>query len=485
MSVRKKIVFHVNHRRFEISGKGVFQTLSDFLRYELGLTGTKVVCAEGDCGACTTLLGTVHDIHESKFRYKAVNSCILPLFALDSSHIITVEGLKIETQLHPAQKSMVENFGSQCGYCTPGFICAMAAMTEDAILKKQTNISEKKARNSLTGNLCRCTGYEAILQASQKMDLTHFTTLRDRYHDAHRLQECLDLSKQSVQVEGDNFSLYLPSTLDEASVLKAEIKNLRVIAGATDTGVVINKGRDEYMNVLSLQNIRELHQLKKAGSTVEIGARVTLTRLEKFIETEVPELGRMLHIFASPQIKNSATLVGNIVNASPIADCIPFLMVNKSFVKIQSAKGVRSVPVEKFYLGYKKLDMREDEFVCGIEMTVPNENSILKLYKASRRKDLDISAVTLAVDLKIENKTVREARIAFGGIGPTVLRMKDLEDLWKNAKFERDLIKRSNEILSKNIKPLSDVRGTAEFRTQLCQNLLLKFHDELASEGQI
>ncbi|MGE0632623.1 MAG: xanthine dehydrogenase small subunit [Pseudobdellovibrionaceae bacterium] len=483
MSSRSKIVFFINNKRQEVSDRQCFQTLAEFLRYEVGLPGTKVVCAEGDCGACTALLGSFHDAEGGKLKYKSVNTCILPLFSMDACHLITVEGLRKGQELHPVQKAMVDNFGAQCGYCTPGFICSMAAMVENAVLKRKTKISEKTARNYLTGNLCRCTGYQPILKAAESLDLKTMETLRDRYHNDDRISEMKSLASQPVHIKGSNFELHLPVTIEEAVKIKGQNQKTKIIAGSTDSGVLVNKGKEDYISVLSLMHISSLYEIKKESGYLQIGARVTLSSLLNVVETEIPELGKMLNVFASPQIKNQATLIGNMMNASPIADTIPFLMANDAEKELQSINGKRWVPIADIFQGYKNLKVNADEIATSIRIRIPSKNTFVRLFKVARRKDLDISAITFAAEVEVNGNKIEKARVALGGVGPTPLRMKEIEKKLNGAEIEKSVFENVSADLLNLIKPLSDVRGSDDYRLQLCQNLFLKFYNEL-SQGQ-
>ncbi|OGS39668.1 MAG: hypothetical protein A2506_06220 [Elusimicrobia bacterium RIFOXYD12_FULL_66_9] len=473
MTVRSSVVFRVNSRRFEVAGRDCLRTLADFLRRDLSLPGTKVVCAEGDCGACTVLLGGVS---EGRLRYKAVNSCILPLYALDSCHVVTVEGLKDGESLSAVQTALIDNHAAQCGYCTPGFACAMTALAEGALAAGNDAISEKKARNGLTGNLCRCTGYDSILKAAQAIPLAGMTGLSERWHSDEHMREFVELRGRSVAIESGGIGVFIPATLADALRLKKSLPGLKIVGGATDTGVLVNKGVEKSVRVMSLAHVPELSQVRKDGEWAEVGASVTLDDLEAFAEAEAPELGRLLHVFASPQIKNRATLAGNAVNASPIGDLIPFLMVSDAELELKSAGGGRRVALDAFYQGYKKIDLRPDELVAAVRFRLPSTGSVTRLYKASRRKDLDISAVAFAARLELDGRTIRSARLAFGGVAPTVLRMKEIEALWTGAEFTRELVARASADLP--VTPISDVRGSKEFRLRLCRNLMLKFADE-------
>ena len=497
MAQRSHVVFYVNQKRHQLSGNEVFQTFAEFVRYQMGLTGTKIVCAEGDCGACTVLVGSIHEAQNGsseKLIYKAVNSCIIPLYLLDCHHIITVEGIQNESKLHPVQEAMIEHQGAQCGYCTPGFICALAACTEDVILNHEDKITEKKAANFLTGNLCRCTGYKPILDAATHINLKQIVSFQDRYHNPERNEELRQLSRVPAKLCIGENTVYLPTSLKSALEIKQNNPEARLIAGSTDIGVLVNKGKTTTPSVLSLQHLSELYQIKEDSREIWIGARVTLNQFENYIEDKIPEKARMMRIFASPQIKNQGTLIGNVVNGSPIGDTLPYLMVAPATLQIANREAHRELPITEFYLGYKKLNLKSDELVTGIKIPQPHKNDKnnksekLKLYKVSLRKDLDISAVTFAGAIGFDMKTVGQVdtistvRLSFGGVGPIVLRMSEMEEELLGKPFIRSLFESLGDRISQFIKPQSDLRASREYRLLLCRNLLLKFYDEVASE---
>lgn len=478
---RLSIVFYVNHHRHEISGPEAFQMLGEYLRQRRGLSGTKIVCAEGDCGACTVLVGKPERKKAGSLQFRIVNSCILPLYLLDGAQIITVEGLSNDSELHPVQSSLVKCFGTQCGYCTPGFAVAMAGMVESALKNGKTLLSEKSVRNGLTGNLCRCTGYESIIRAGTEIDLSALQTtdrLEVRYGAPARIRELAKLACQSVALQCGEMRVHLPTTLDEALLLKQKTADLKIVAGATDVGVLANKRGEKPLRIVSLHRIPQLGQIRRTAKYLEIGAAVTISELEKEIEEIFPDFARLLKIFASPQIKNQGTLVGNVVNASPIADSIPFLLVSEAELEIRRHKKTRSLKLEDFYFGYKKLDLAKTEVVTKIRIPLPNKKTLTGLYKASRRKDLDISAVTFAAQIELHGNEIRQARLALGGVGPTVKRLGDIEKNWIGKPFERTLFVQAGQQLPSLIQPRSDVRGSKEFRMKLAQNLFLKFYDE-------
>jgi xanthine dehydrogenase small subunit len=477
--MRNSVVLFVNGVREELSDETAFMTVAEYLRYKKGLTGTKVVCSEGDCGACTILVARLID--QKLSPYKAINSCISFMYLLDKSHLITVEGLKKEDELHPVQKAMVENHGAQCGFCTPGFICAMASLTEDA-KKEKFPLEEKRVKNYLTGNLCRCTGYDSIIKSGCSVDLAKTPELGSFYDDKKIEKELAGL-KGSVRIVHGNKSIFLPATVDEALAEKKE-KSPKISGGATDIGVVYNKGKLKLTDVMSLNNISSLYQVEDTSTHIVVGARASLDELERKTANVFPEFSRNLHIFASPQIKNSGTLVGNLINASPIADTIPFLRVAEAEIFLKSTSGERVVNVNAFMKGgYKELDLRADEIVTHVR--IPKTRHQYKLYKISSRKDLDISTVTFAARYLLKGHVIEEFSLALGGVGPTVLRMNQIESQARGEHFNQALFKRLASDVKASIKPLSDVRGSTDFRLTLCHNLMLKFCDEVMRENKI
>ncbi len=477
--MRNSIILFVNGEREELSPENSFMTVAEYLRYKKGLTGTKVVCSEGDCGACTILVARMQN--GKLGPYKAINSCISFMYLLDQTHLITVEGLKKDNELHPVQKAMVENHGAQCGFCTPGFICAMAALTEDAKNEKFP-LEEKRVKNYLTGNLCRCTGYDSIIKSGCSVDL-RTTPLLGSFYDDGKIEKELATLKGSVRLTFENKTIFLPASVDEAT-LEKKTKSPRMISGSTDLGVVSNKGKLALTEMMSLNNIASMYSVEETATHLIVGAKASLAEIEERTAKAFPAFSNNLHIFASPQIKNSGSLVGNLVNASPIADTIPFLRVAEAEVVLRSSAGERVVNVNTFIKGgYKELDMRSDEIVTHIRL--PKTNHEYKLYKVSSRRDLDISTVTMAVRYTLKNNVLEEFSLALGGVGPTVLRMNQIEAKAIGQYFNQALFKRLATDVKNSINPLSDVRGSTDFRLILCHNLMLKFCDEVMTDHKI
>lgn len=484
MEKRNTITTVINNERITIEGTHAFMPLGNYLREEQNLTGTKIVCAEGDCGACTVLLakGVGKD---GKLKFQSVNSCILPLYLVDGAHVVTVEGIGessgVKVELSEVQQKMVDCNGAQCGYCTPGFICAMAG-TVETFKSESKNLTEKNARNYLTGNLCRCTGYQSIIDAVTSVDFSKVELLKDRYHNPEWLKEMKRIQQSSVEMISGNHSLYLPSSLKEAITIKTREPEVRLVGGSTDIGVVINKGKLETPKAMALYHIEELNKITHDQTHMTVGACVSLSDFEKYCESHFSAMSHMLHIFASPQIKNQGTLVGNVVNASPIADTIPFLMVADAEVLIESAKGKRSVVLKNFYKGYKQLDLTTDEIVTAIKIPLIKKGETIKLYKASMRRDLDISAATFAGFIRLEGDKISEVRIAYGGVAATVIRLPSLENNLTGQKISQALFDQKSNELDNLISPLSDLRASKEYRMLVAKNFMKKFAREISSE---
>ncbi len=484
MKNSSQITTRINDQLIVIEGEKAFMPLGNFLRNEESLTGTKIVCAEGDCGACTVLLAK--DVGpDGKLSFKAVNSCILPLYLLDGAQVVTVEGIGksvgMNVELHEVQEKMIDCNGAQCGYCTPGFICAMAGMAEKFKSENKT-ITEKNAKNYLTGNLCRCTGYQPIIDAMTSVDLNKTELLKDRYHSPSWISEMKKIRTTSVEMKFSDKTLFLPSKLSEALQAKTADKDIRLVAGSTDLGVVINKGKLSTPKAMALYHIEELGKISHDANFITVGATVTLTEFEEYVEAHFPEMAKMLHIFASPQIKNQGTLIGNVVNASPIADTIPFLLVSDAAVELQSSTGSRDVVLKDFYIGYKKLNIDPSEIVTRIRIPILAKNEKTRLYKVSMRKDLDISAVTFAARIDFDGKKMTKVRLALGGVAATVMRLPDIEKELTGKDFSDKLFEDAAAGLDKYISPLSDLRASKEYRMLVARNYFKKFAREVGGE---
>jgi xanthine dehydrogenase small subunit len=492
-SMRQNLLLYINGKRHEVGGERAGWMLADYLRYERQLTGTKIVCAEGDCGACTVLryfpglpAGT-KTIGRSS-GYMPVNSCITTMAQLDGSSLVTVDALATPEKLNPVQAAMKDCHGSQCGFCTPGFVMALAGLVEKKLEAGEGGkLDEKEARNALTGNLCRCTGYQPILDAAKAIDVKDCKSVKERFLDRAQEKELKLALSKSVHVIGEDFEFIAPRSLKEAARFLSGKKDFRLLGSATDLGVVHNKGKIRLARILSLHLVPELYELSQKKSAaknqiqVRVGARVTLSQLRLALKDSAPEFARFLDLFASPQIKNIATLVGNVANASPIADTPPFLLICDAEVEIFGPKGKRSVPLKDFYLGYRKTALRKGELIASILFTIPDASESWALYKISERKDLDISCVNAGLRLrweKAKGDKILDARLAFGGVAATPMRLLRTEALLRGQVPSPELWAKALAMLQEEITPIQDVRGSSAFRRVLAGNLLKKFFRE-------
>ena len=466
-SMRDYLLLHVNGVPHRITGDQAFQTLSRFLRYEQRATGTKIVCEEGDCGACTVLIGRREG---NELRYLPVNSCIQLLFQLDGAHVVTVEGLGRGEEITPLQDAMVTCHGAQCGYCTPGFVMAMAGMFECTAKPKASDV-----RAALTGNLCRCTGYESIINAALAVDAQ--PRIETLYPTADILPAIVAVEKEPVRI--GNFAR--PVSIEDAVAFKAEHPNTVIVQGATDFGVWRTKRGFVPDAILSLDGVPGLRDITLDGGALHVGGRASLARFEEAVRDLVPELREIMDRFGSPQIKNAGTLAGNIANASPIADSLPFLFVTNASLELTGLAGTRTVPIADFYLGYKKLALRADEIITKISIPLPAASDTLRLYKISKRSHLDISSFTAAMLMRGANGRIESIRIAYGGVGPVVLRLPKTEAFLAGRQLALETFTAAGEIARGEVAPITDVRGSKDFRLQLAENILCRFYYETVS----
>ena len=461
--MRDRVLIHINGVPHRIGGAEAFETLARFLRYDERLTGTKIVCEEGDCGACTVLVGRREN---GGLRYRPVNSCIQFLFQLDCTSVVTVEGLTKGGALTPLQDAMVRCHGAQCGYCTPGFVMAMAGLFECNDHPTATDV-----KGALTGNLCRCTGYESIINAA--LEVKAQPRIEQLYPSAPIVAAIDEAEREPVRIE--NF--FKPTTLEDAVAFKNE--KTVIAQGATDFGVWCTKRNFVAETILSLDAIDGLGDIAVADGMLAVGGRVTLAQFESVVRDLVPSLAPIMDRFGSPQIKNAGTLAGNIANGSPIADSLPFLFVSGAALELTGRNGTRTVAVADFYLGYKKLDLRPDEIITRILIPLPADGDTLRLYKVSKRSHLDISTFTAAILMRRRDGRIDSMRLAYGGVAPVVLRLKKTEEFLAGKPIARETFAEAGEIARSEIAPISDVRGSRETRLQLAENILTKFYYDL------
>ena len=479
-----KMCFLLDGERVEIADLPPTTTVLEYLREHAGRTGTKEGCAEGDCGACTVVVGELDG--DDHVRYRAINSCIRFLPTLDGKELITVESLAQGETLHPAQQAMVDQHGSQCGFCTPGFVMSLFALYQDETLhRRQEKPSRDDVVEALAGNLCRCTGYRPIIDAGCAMEdyATPARWSRDDAQSQHRLAALRSLRRtQSMHLPG----FYAPRTLAElAHVLETEPGSL-VLAGGTDVGLWVTKRLRELPPIVYVGEVEELQHVEtRAGGALRIGAAVALTEAWEAIVVAYPALREVAQRFASPPVRNSGTLVGNIANGSPIGDAMPVLIALGATVELRRGLAIRALPLEALYLDYMKKDLAPGEFVVAVTIPAPSPQQKIACYKLSKRIDQDISAVCAAFAIEFDGDIVRSARIGFGGMAAIPARAKQTEAAFENRRLDDATADAACAALACDFTPLSDMRASADYRLRGAQNLLRRFVLELGGANAI
>lgn len=461
------IRFSLNGNPVTVTGASTQTTLLDWLRAN-GVTGPKEGCAEGDCGACSIVMRD-HDAKGAP-AWRSFCSCITPLPMIDGRELLTAEGIA-EGGPHPVQTAMADRYGSQCGYCTPGFIASMFEGYHRADSDQAHRVADQ-----LCGNLCRCTGYRPIREAMD--DALKQRDTGDRFH--LRLYEPLPaLPALALRgIDGERF--HRPQTIDELVALRAEFPAAVLVAGATEVGVELNKKPREFPHLISTEGVRAMHAISARPDRWRIGGAATLTELEEALGGALPTVDKMLAVFASRQIRNRATVVGNLVTASPIGDLAPVLLSLDATIELASTRGVRSVALADFFLSYRRTAMAADEVAVAVE--IPRDalpagwSRRADSFKVSKRREMDISVVAGAFCVDVdEGGVVRRARLAFGGVAATPVRAKATEAALLGRMFTVEGIRGALSVLADEFTPITDARGGAAYRRQLIPNLLEKF----------
>jgi xanthine dehydrogenase small subunit len=468
--VRDAVTLFVNGARHDIRGDDALLQLSDFLRLRLRLTGAKIVCAEGDCGSCSVLVGRLVG---NSLRYRAVCSCIAAVFQFDGAHVVTVEGLRRENKLNAIQRAMVQCHGTQCGFCTPGFVVSLAQHFNDGCENSRACLTR-----SLVGNLCRCTGYDSILSAAESVKASEVESVDQLHPPGPIIMALRAIEGESLQVTAGDRSVFKPVTIAEAAKWRSQHPTGTIVAGGTDVGVGVNKKHHRPTQLMSMQSIADLNKLEIRAGAIHFGAAVSITDLASACKGHFPELHEYLQWFASPLIENSATLAGNIATGSPIGDSMPPLFVMNATVELTSQRGTRLVPINDFYLGYRKSILQPDELITGVVIPLLGASESVRFAKVSKRKDLDISAVSLAIWMKRKGGVVEQVRIAAGGVAATTVRFHRTESHLSGKPFDAATWSAAADIASGEVSPISDHRGSADYRRTLVGNLIRRFYRE-------
>ncbi|MBP0591267.1 xanthine dehydrogenase small subunit [Paraburkholderia sp. LEh10] len=471
--------YHRNAIR-EITDAPVTRTVLQYLREDARCTGTKEGCAEGDCGACTVVIGERDGAGGVSF--KAVNACIQFLPTLDGKALFTVEDLRQpDGGLHPVQQALVECHGSQCGFCTPGFVMSMWSMYEkhghEHACASRTVPDRADIANALTGNLCRCTGYRPIIEAAERMfQLPAPKAPVDVKALAEQLAKLERGDTFHYECNGQKFDA--PRTVEALAKIMADAPTTRILAGSTDVGLWVTKMMRELGHIVYVGQIADMQKVETNDDWIEIGAGVTVERAYAELAKQYPELTEMWQRFASLPIRNAGTLGGNVANGSPIGDSMPGLIALGARVVLRGGDIERELPLEDLYLAYQKKDMAAHEFVVGLKVPARNEarkHFQFRTYKISKRFDSDISAVCAAFSFIADGETIREPRIAFGGMAATPKRATHAEAALADAAWHEATAHIAMIALAKDYQPLSDMRATSDYRLEAAKNTLYRF----------
>ena len=471
----RPVRFYFRQEICEIIPSHTTQTVLQFLRESCRATGTKEGCGEGDCGACTVVIGKLDE--QNQLHLEAVNACIQFLPTLDGCALFTIEDLQnLSDDLHPIQHAMITAHGSQCGFCTPGIIMSLWAMYENSA----SCPNEEQILDALSGNLCRCTGYRPIIDAVKlAYESPRVTFDKAKIIDA---LQCLQALPSLVLMVKDQ-QFFIPKTLEALAELYKTYPNARLLSGSTDIGLWVTKQHRQLDNLIFINHIPGLKTINNTADYVEIGAGVSLQDAFTALIAQNSGWQELARRFASKQIKNAGTLGGNIANGSPIGDSMPALIAQSAKLVLRCGEQVRKLALDEFYIAYQKNALQPSEFITAIQVpnhqNLPDELSYFATYKVAKRFDADISAVCGAYFVKLDKQNkVSEIRIVYGGMAEIPKRAKHLEAALHNQEWLEANIDNALSKIEQDFSPLTDGRASAHYRLLVAKNLLKRFYFE-------
>ncbi len=472
--------FFKNGQLVELQSCAPTRTVLDWLREDAHHTGTKEGCNEGDCGACTVVVGTLQNAAPGGLQLRAINACLAFVPSLHGKALFTVEFLKSLGQggLHPVQQAMVDHHGSQCGFCTPGFVMSMWAAYEGQPADAEPP-SRRDLADALAGNLCRCTGYRPILDAAERMFDAPPCRLQ-REPIASGLRDILASTPALLEHHSTEGRFFAPRQVDALADCLLAHPQATLLAGGTDVGLWVNKQLRLLPEVIYVGAVAEMREIQvidqgQGAAVLYIGAAASLQDAWKALADHLPTVGEVWLRFASPTVRHAGTLGGNIANGSPIGDGAPVLMALDARLLLRRGDQTRLVDLSEFYLGYMKNQLHAGEFLQALQVPLPEPGLQLRVYKVSKRFDSDISALCAGLAIRLEGDCVEQVRLVFGGMGPTVSRAALSEATLLGEPWNEATLALAQAALAQDFKPLSDLRATADYRLRVAQNLLRRF----------
>ena len=468
--IRRTIRFWLNDRLIELDDVTPTQNLLDFLRLDRRLCGTKEGCAEGDCGACTLLVGR---LMQGELIYEAVNACIRFTASLDGCHVVTVEHLTSSGgELHPVQQALVDFHGSQCGFCSPGIVMSLYALWMN-----NPNADRQMIERALQGNLCRCTGYAPIVKGAQSAlkngGQSDDLLVRERSLNFDRLSALKDGARVSLG------QILLPADVDDLAILLEEFPDATLVAGATDVGLWVTKFMRDLGKVIFTGHLEELHIILEGEGAVTFGAGVTYSEFWPVIVRQFPALQEFWSRIGGEQVRNMGTIGGNIANGSPIGDTPPALIALGAVIVLRKGGKRRFVRLEDYFISYGKQDRDMGEFIESVTIPYAEAHNHVAVHKISKRREEDISTVCGAFRLALDDLgKVQEIVIAFGGMAATPKRAGNVEKALLGQMWNEKNIETARTVFEQDFMPMSDVRGSAAYRLLAAQNLLKRFYLE-------